>query len=178
MASFDLLAFKPTRDIQIVSAIEAPSVGVIQLGFWINDPNQSIIWNLPAAGHPRRDFLWERTCFELFIGVKDEDFYREINLSDSGEWQAYQFEEYRYPEHMPPLAAYDIELIGLQRTKFGLTASVDINPFLHQHDLKMKDTYFGLSAVIATPDQQHLFAMQHSSPQADFHNKRDWLYQP
>ena len=25
-------------------------------------------------------------------------------------WQSYQFEEYRYPESMPPFAAYDIEL--------------------------------------------------------------------
>ena len=178
MASFDLVAFEPTREIQLVGALEAPSVGIIKLGFWVNDPNQSIIWNLPAAGQPRRDFLWERTCFELFIGVKDEDFYREINLSDSGEWQAYQFEEYRYPEYMPPVPAQDIELVALQRTKFGLTATVDINPFLHQRQVKIKDVFIGLSAVIATPQKQHFFAMQHSGRQADFHNKRDWLYQP
>ena len=176
MASFDLVAFEPTRDIQIVSAIEAPGVGILQVGFWVNDPNQSILWNTPAAGHPRRDFLWERTCFELFIGVKDQDFYREINLSDSGEWQAYQFEEYRYPESMPPLPATDIELVALQRTRFGLTATVDLNPFLYQHQIKMKDIYIGITAVICTAKHQHLFAMQHSTRQADFHNKRDWLY--
>lgn len=178
MASFDLVAFEPIRDIQLVGALEAPSVGIIKLGFWVSDPNQSIVWNLPAAGHPRRDFLWEKTCFEVFIGVKDEDFYREINLSDSGEWQAYQFEEYRYPEFIPPLPAQDIELIDLQRTKFGVTATIDLNPFLHQHQVKIKDVYLGLSAVLATKTNTHFFAMQHSSPHADFHNKRDWLYQP
>ena len=178
MASFDLTAFQPTRDIQLIGALESPGTGIIQLGFWVNDPNQSIVWNLPAPGQPRRDFLWEKTCFELFIGVKDEDFYREINLSDSSEWQAYQFEEYRYPEFIPPVPAQDIELVSLQRTKFGLTAVMDINPFLHQQQIKMKDIYIGMSAVIDTHSTQHFFAMQHSGPIADFHNKRDWLYQP
>ena len=47
----------------------------------IRDPNQLIIWPQEVAAHPRQDFLWEETCFEIFIGVDDEDFYREINLS-------------------------------------------------------------------------------------------------
>jgi len=34
-----------------------------------------------------------------------------------------------------------------------------------------------LSAVLKTSQEVHYFAMQHSSPQPDFHNKRDWLHQ-
>ncbi|MCH4248254.1 MAG: DOMON-like domain-containing protein [Acinetobacter populi] len=177
MATFDLISFEPTHDIQLIGAIETPGTGIIQVGFWVNDPNQLIIWDDKVAGFPRRDYLWEKTCFELFIGVKDQDIYREINLSSSNAWQAYQFEEYRYPESMPPHTANDIELVDLQRTKFGMTATLDINPFLYQQQLKSRDIYLGLSAVILTAKQQHLFAMQHSGRQADFHNKRDWLHQ-
>ncbi len=178
MATFELVAFQPVREINLIGAIETPGTGILQVGFWANDPNQSIIWGEQLAGFPRRDFLWQQTCFELFVGVKEQDYYREINLSSSHAWQAYQFEEYRYPEQMPPVTAQDIELVDLQRTRFGLTATVDINPFLHQQQLKMQDLFIGISAVIATPQHQHLFAMQHSGIQADFHNKRDWLYSP
>lgn len=177
MASFELTSFQPTQEINLVAAIESPNTGILQIGFWINDPNQQIIWSEKLLDFPRQDYLWEQTCFELFMGVKGQDYYREINLSPSNAWQVYQFEEYRYPDTTPPMLSNDIELISLQRTRFGLTTTLDINPFLHQQQLKMKDLFFGLSAVIVTAKQQHLFAMQHSSPQADFHNKRDWLYE-
>ena len=177
MASFELSAFQPTRDLSIVAAIESPASGIIQLGFWLNDPMQQIIWTDKVAGHPRLDFLWEHTCFELFIGIRDQDQYIEVNLSPSGAWQSYHFEEYRYPETMPPPLNSKIELVELKRTGFGLTATIDINLFLHHHKIAMKDLFVGISAVIQTTAKTHYFAMQHSSPEADFHNKRDWLHQ-
>lgn len=39
--------------------------------------------------------LWEHTCFELFIGAKDDAEYYEFNFSPSGEWTAYEFRNYR-----------------------------------------------------------------------------------
>lgn len=177
MASFELSAFQPTRDLSIVAAVESPASGIIQLGFWLNDPMQQIIWADKVAGHPRRDYLWEQTCFELFIGIKDQDQYIEINLAPSGAWQSYHFEEYRYPETTPPPINSKIELVELKRTGFGLTATIDINLFLHHHKIAMKDLFIGISAVIVTATKTHYFAMQHSSPEADFHNKRDWLHQ-
>ncbi|KAA8731141.1 DOMON-like domain-containing protein [Acinetobacter qingfengensis] len=176
MASFELTAFQATRDIQLIGAMETPTNTIIQVGFWVNDPEQKIVWREKLAGHPRCDFLWEHTCFEIFIGFAQQDQYREINLSPTLAWQAYQFEEYRYPEQIPPLTATDIELVDLQRTNFGLTATLDLSQLLNHDQIKLQDLYFGLSAVINTAQQQHFFAMQHSSPQPDFHNKRDWLH--
>ena len=92
--------------------------------------------------------MWEETCFEIFVGVHDEDYYREINLSPSQAWQSYQFEEYRYPESMPPLAAYDIELNHLKRTHYGLNVSLDLGQFMQQHRLKWANLYLGLTAVL------------------------------
>ena len=109
-------------------------------------------------------------------GVRDEDFYREINLSPSQAWQAYQFEEYRYPEDMPPQPAYDIDLVQLKRTHYGMNVSLDLTDFMNQHKLKWSDLFIGLSAVLKTSQGEHYYAMQHSSSQADFHNKRDWLH--
>src|SRR3990172_1915372 len=45
---------------------------------------------------PRRvDGLWQHTCFELFIAVREEPTYYEFNFSPSGEWAAYAFKSYR-----------------------------------------------------------------------------------
>ena len=177
MASYELSAFdRRFQAISVVSAIEQVSPFTLNVGFWIRDPNQWIEWPALVAAHPRQDFLWENTCFEIFIGVKHEDFYREINLSPSQAWQVYQFEEYRYPEEMPPLAAYDIELNQLKRTHYGLNVSLDLTEFMLKYKLKWSDLFIGLTAVLKTAQGEQFYAMQHSSPNADFHNKRDWLH--
>jgi hypothetical protein len=179
MASFELSAFGTPPDISLVAALETPNHSCIQLGFWVTDPYQEVCWGKsPHTVLAREDFLWTKTCFELFIGIQGQDAYREINLSPTLAWQAYRFEEYRYPEHSPPPVADDIQLLELQRTKFGLTAILELKPFLDQQQLKIHDLYFGLAAIISTTQQQHCFALQHSGTQPDFHNKRDWLYHP
>ena len=176
MASYELNAFDRFSAITVVGAIEQQTPATINVGFWLRDPNQYVLWPELVAAHPRQDFLWEQTCFEIFIGVKEEDFYREINLSPSQAWQAYQFEEYRYPEEMPPQAAYDIDLNQLKHTHYGLNVSLDLTDFMALNKLKWTDLFLGLSAVLKTSQGDQYYAMQHSSPQADFHNKRDWLH--
>ncbi len=176
MASYELNAFDRFFDVSLVAAVEQISPYTLNVGYWLRDPNQLIEFPPMVAGHPRQDFLWEETCFEIFIGVKGEDYYREINLSPSEAWQAYQFEEYRYPEDMPPQAAYDIDLNQLKKTHYGLSVSVDLTEFMLSNKLKWADLFMGLTAVFKTSKGTHYYAMQHSSPNADFHNKRDWLH--
>lgn len=176
MASYELQPYHKFHDIFLVGAIEQQLPSILNVGFWIRDPLQLIQWPSITPAHPRQDFLWEHTSFEVFIGVKDEDYYREINLSPSQAWQSYQFEEYRYPEDMPPVQAHDIDLVELKRTHYGLNATLDLSTFMQQNQLKWHDLFVGLSAVLETSKGQQLYAMQHSGRQADFHNKRDWLH--
>jgi hypothetical protein len=75
-----------------------------------------------------------------------------------------------------PGAADDIELNQLKRTHYGLNVSVDLTDFMATHKLKWENLFLGLSAVLKTSQGDQYYAMQHSSPQADFHNKRDWLH--
>lgn len=174
MASYELQAFSRFSDVSIVGALE-PQGTTLNVGFWLRDPLQLIEWQTPCES-VRQDFLWENTCFELFIGVKNEDFYREVNLSPSQAWQCYQFEEYRYPETMPPEHANDIDLVGLKRTHYGINATIDLALFMATHQLKWEDLFVGMCVVLNTTQGKQYFAMQHSSPEADFHNKRDWLH--
>src|SRR5688500_10575818 len=51
---------------------------------------------VPAPRAPRSmDRLWEHTCCEIFIAAKGARVYHEYNLSPSGEWAAYAFDDYR-----------------------------------------------------------------------------------
>ncbi len=43
----------------------------------------------------RQDGLWRTTCFEAFLRREGEAGYLELNLSPSGEWAAYKFDDYR-----------------------------------------------------------------------------------
>lgn len=177
MASYELLAFdRNFRAVTIVAALEQQPQNILNVGFWLNDPEQRVRWPDLVTAHPRQDFLWEHTCFEIFIGIQDQDQYREINLSASQAWQVYQFEEYRYPDQSPPLAAHDIELVALSKTHYGLNAKLDLTKWLAAENIRWDDLYIGLTAVLETNNEQHYFAMQHSASQADFHNKYDWLH--
>ncbi|WP_294121019.1 DOMON-like domain-containing protein [Sphingomonas sp.] len=48
----------------------------------------------PPAEPERADNLWRTTCFELFVAGEGTS-YREFNFSPSGQWAAYQFDDYR-----------------------------------------------------------------------------------
>jgi hypothetical protein len=50
---------------------------------------------VPAPAEPgRADELWRSTCFELFVAGEGAA-YREYNFSPSGQWAAYEFDDYR-----------------------------------------------------------------------------------
>ena len=49
----------------------------------------------PATAIGRADGLWRATCFEAFVRRADGRDYLEFNLSPSGQWAAYRFDDYR-----------------------------------------------------------------------------------
>lgn len=64
------------------------------------------IWQQAEVGF--RDYLWEQTCLECFIGgtaIKSHEAtgYIEINASPSGRYALYKFNDYRTPSTRPPV---------------------------------------------------------------------------
>lgn len=195
MPSYELEPFTPNRSIRIVGATEILLPSSVRVLFWINDPEQQVLWpsiddNLASCldtpssmhtdadvlGHPRRDYLWQHTCFELFIGLKHQSIYREINLSPAGAWNCYGFDSYRQPADMPPVVAHDIQLLELKVQAQKLEAVLSVQQFFERHNCGWNDMVIGMSSVVKTRQQQELyFALQHSGSQADFHRKQDWI---
>ena len=187
MASYELDSFSPYPAIRIVVATELILPASIKLLFLAMDPEQQIDWQDYATarqqrsfdqqvGYQRQDFLWEQTCFELFVGIKDQDCYREINLSPQQYWNCYAFDDYRQPAGLPPQTAQDIELISLQYGQNKLQAILNLQQFIQQQDCYLEDLKLGISSVIRLNTGKQLFyALQHSGTQADFHRRQDWV---
>ncbi|BAU12164.1 hypothetical protein LEP3755_26930 [Leptolyngbya sp. NIES-3755] len=127
----------------------------------IDDQSQVLIPNPKTP--TRQDNLWQTTCFECFIGVQDSPRYWEINLSPSGDWNVYRFENYRtgmqeetafssLPFTVTTSPNHISIAIALDLTQLNLTQSIDL----------------GITAVIET-DQISYWALKHCGKEADFH---------
>lgn len=190
MPSFELEPFVVNNSLRIVGAAEIILPTSLRVMFWVIDPEQQVIWpsaddNLASClsdledqdqlGYARRHYLWQQTCFELFVGIKDKTVYREINLSTAERWNCYQFENYRQPANMPPVVAHDIVLLELKTQVQKLEAILNFQQFFEQQQCGWDDLVLGISSIVKTNKNNELyFALQHSGVEANFHRKVDW----
>ena len=124
----------------------------------------------PAA----RDFLWRRTCAEMFVGVRGEPGYLEFNFSPSGDWAAYAFDAYRegfrphaWPGPMPEVRAVPGE--GATR----LVATVPHQAFRALlRDGRMPPLEAAFTLVLEA-DQGELsyWSLAHPRAQPEFHDR-------
>jgi hypothetical protein len=120
--------------------------------------------------------LWKHTCFELFIGAKNDAEYYEFNFSPSGEWAAYEFRNYR---DGGPLRADGLDTkVAVQRGVETLELSAVVRiadlPGI-RFDVALS---LGLSAVIE--DLNGLlsyWALKHPPGKPDFHHSDNFTLQ-
>ena len=91
---------------------------------------------IPAPSLPMRtDGLWKSTCFEAFIATGSTS-YVELNFAPSGQWAAYNFENYRHGMHeldiAPPKICFAenrmivaVELAASAGSALNLTAVIE-----------------------------------------------------
>jgi hypothetical protein len=133
----------------------------------INRPSIS-----PVAG--RCHELWRHTCFELFLGMQGETAYWEVNLSPSGCWNIYHFDDYRTGMREegtigPPRCRIisDIDLLSL-------TCSLNFNGIIDTSS----HLEIGICSVIeATDGSVGYWAIEHHGVQPDFHDRRGFQIQ-
>ena len=136
--------------------------------FEIRGDIQNILWpSSPASG--RHHELWKQTCFELFgsDSLAPDSPYFEVNVSPTGAWNIYDFSSYR--QGMTDSLNQSVAEISFDLAddraliEFRLSLEAALPKFL------------GLTCVIQSKngDTQY-WALQHSSPKADFHDKRTW----
>ena len=126
---------------------------------------------IPSEGpNERTDLLWEHTCFEAFIGVRDDRRYREFNFSPSGQWAAYAFTDYRQrDENFAARQAPKIcTRVFAGRLEMDVTLLPEALPTAERLQL-------ALAAVVEADDiadgRHSYWALRHPAARPDFHQR-------
>lgn len=119
----------------------------------------------PTQTPARKDGLWETTCFEFFLRVKNANQYWEFNLSPAGHWNVYRFDGYRQGRQLEKALRSLLFRVERQPEALLLTLELDLAQ-LFQADQPLE---MAISAVINLRGQNTYWAMVHPGPQADFH---------
>jgi len=122
----------------------------------------------PAARPARRNGLWEATCFEFFLGVKEAPGYWEFNLSPAGHWNVYRFAGYR--QGMAEETAFTSLVFRVRRRPDRLRVALELD--IGKMAAADQPLAVGLAAVIEFRDQGLTYwALTHPGAQADFHRR-------
>lgn len=141
--------------------------------------NESVIWPslereglLPEELRPdklRADELWKTTCFECFVARPGEKAYMEWNFSPSGNWQAYDFQDYRMGR-----AEARVEnpvLSAIQGRRFEVDFELPT---------KFQSSAIELSlttVILEKGDEQPFYwALQHDAEKPDFHTRSSFSF--
>jgi len=118
-----------------------------------------------AASACRSDGLWRHTCCEVFIAGPQPPAYREFNLSPSGQWQCYDFRDYRDGGPLPAALAPVIRCEA-GAGEMRLTAAIPAADLPSGKRLRL-----GLCAVVEAADGSlSWWALRHPPGRPDFHH--------
>ncbi len=167
---FSLHPFSPSGFFRIAGDVARRS-GALVLRYELTGPLDELA--IPETAAPaRRGGLWEETCFEFFLAVKNSPEYREFNLSPSGEWNIYRFADYR--EGMEEEEAFASLPFHVERDPDVLRLSLEID--LSRIVPPGGVLEAGVSAVIKKKNGELTFwALAHPGPEPDFHRRESFI---
>ena len=141
----------------------------LSLHFRVIGDNRGLLMPNPATP-AFRDGLWWHSCFEAFIRADQGDGYCELNLSPSGEWAAYAFDNYR--ERMRPVDPLPALAIAVARSdsSIELTGQVDLSGVAALP--AGRSWRLGISAIVEDAyGNKSYWALAHAPGAPDFHHK-------
>lgn len=125
---------------------------------------------VPPLRSPRQaDRLWQHTCCEAFLAVRDTPVYYEFNFAPSSEWTVYAFHGYR---ERVPLAAEELAPAvtvrsGADRLELDAVLRLDRLPLIVS-DARLR---LALSTVVEETDGRlSYWALKHAPGKPDFHH--------
>ncbi|MBI5663978.1 MAG: DOMON-like domain-containing protein [Nitrospirae bacterium] len=164
-------ADSPVPDIKITGSIDRNS-NVLSVNFELLGPCAELIIS-PLSDKPTRtNGLWEETCFELFLGMKNSSAYWEFNLSPAGHWNVYRFNAYRQGMQEEPAITSLPFRTEHKSDSFRLSMEVDLNEIVPADQVLEA----ALSAVVkAINGKLSCWALVHPGTQADFHRRDGFI---
>jgi hypothetical protein len=161
----------PPHDYRITGAI-ARQAHRLAVRYALQGPLEKLVMPTPAEPPARRHGLWEDTCFEFFLGVKDSPRYWEFNLSAAGHWNVYRFAGYR--QGMAEETAFASLPLSVRRRPDALLLALDLD--IERIVAADQPLEVGIAAVMKTAGGGLTYwALIHPGPQADFHRRDSFL---
>lgn len=116
----------------------------------------------------RKHELWEETCFEFFLGIKNSTRYWEFNLSPAGHWNVYRFDDYRQGMQ-EEMAVISLPFkVQYKSDALMLALELDLDKFV------TADTLLDVAITTVIKSQEgniSYWALTHTDSQADFHRR-------
>ncbi|BAZ66428.1 MAG: DOMON-like domain-containing protein [Pelatocladus maniniholoensis HA4357-MV3] len=126
----------------------------------------------PSNTPKRKHELWEDTCFEFFLSVKNSDKYWEFNLSPTGDWNIYRFDGYR--QGMQEETAFSILPFNVQHQSDSLVVVLEMD--LSKIILLEEILQIAITTVIKSKDGEvSYWALIHQEKEADFHLRDSFI---
>ncbi|MDZ8263018.1 DOMON-like domain-containing protein [Nostoc sp. ChiQUE01b] len=126
----------------------------------------------PSNAPSRKHELWEDTCFEFFLGIKDSARYWEFNLSPAGHWNIYRFNGYR--QGMQEEIAFQKLPFNVQNQADGLALVLDVD--LSKIVSAEQEIKVAITTVIKHRDGEVTYwALTHQGAEADFHLRNSFI---
>ena len=116
----------------------------------------------------RRYDLWEHTCFEFFLRIKNTTKYWEFNLSPSGNWNVFRFLNYR--SNIVEEKAFD----ALPFTVFQDVESLILDAKINLNKIVTADENLEVAIATVVEGKDGLlsyWALTHPATEADFHHQ-------
>ena len=145
---------------------------ILAIRYDLHGPLAELVISAPVHLPSRKHGLWEETCFEFFLGVKDSPRYWEFNLSPAGPWNVYRFAGYR--QGMAEETAFTSLPWRVRHQPDLLLVALELE--IERIVAADQPLAVGLAAVLKFRDQGLTYwALTHPGPQADFHRRDSFL---
>lgn len=172
--SFSLEPFHPVidpTDLRLTGNISS-NANIIAIDYEIRGGFSDIVIPPSAEIPARKDALWEETCFEFFIGVKNADQYWEFNLSPAGHWNVYHFTAYREGMEEEPVFSSLPFCVLNNGDSLSLSLEIDLGTIVTAGQALTA----GISAVVKARDGAvSYWALIHPGPEPDFHLRESFI---
>jgi hypothetical protein len=148
------------------------SSNTIAITYTLLGPLSELLIPAPAEMPARKNALWEETCFEFFLALKNSDRYWEFNLSPSGHWNVFSFNSYRQGMREEPTLTTLPFSVYRQPDALRLSVKLDLAKIIPED----QTLQIAISAVIkALNGKITCWALTHPGPQADFHRRDGFI---
>lgn len=168
--NFNLVEFgagDSPSDLKVSGTIKRSS-HILCLDYRLYDPKAAVLIP-PQSKHPlRKHDLWEETCFEFFLRIKDCEPYWEFNLSPSGHWNIYHFDTYRQGMKEEMAFANLPFKFNDRADSLSLQVTIDLQAIVRPEQI----LEIAVSTVVEFKDGNIAYwALVHPGTQADFHDR-------